>query len=208
MSVRRICLATALATVAVATSSSAAPAKKFCGLSPDDKGDVVATQAAAQSTTPDPALDIVMGDVGSDKKTVTGVLRVDKLSRPAPTSPAGTTYEVRLASAASDAVYTLWAHVTGATATYGVGTVNDATAAQLVDSTGAATGVIDMKKNEIRISAPLAAIGAPKPGASLDIAQVVVKRSAGNQYYGRFADDASGGKTYKVAAPTCVPIGK
>lgn len=192
----------------VAGGAAAAPAKKSCGLGPDDKGDVVATQASEETKTPDAALDLVMGDVGSDKKTVTALVRVDKLARPAPTSPTGTVYEVRLLTAAGDKTYTLWAHVTGATATYGVGTVNDVTAAQLVESTGTATGVVDMAKSEIRISAPLTALGSPKIGSNLDMAEIVVKRSAGNQYYGRFADSGAGLKPYKIGSPTCVPVGK
>ena len=86
----------------------------------------------------------------------------------------------------------LWAHLTGATASFGVGTVNDATAAQLVDSTGTATGVVDLAKNEIRISAPLSALGSPKQGSKLSFAEIVVKRSAGNQFYGRYADSGGG----------------
>ena len=206
MKVRSSGFVAALAIIGLATSAGAAPAKS-CNLAPDPKGDVVATQASEATVTPDPALDLVMGDVGTDKTTVTGLVRLDKLSRPAASSPAGAVYEVRLLTATGELTYTLWAHLTGATATFGVGTVNDATAAQLVDSTGTATGVVDLAKNEIRISAPLSALGSPKQGSKLSFAEIVVKRSAGNQFYGRYAD-SGGGKSYKVGSPTCVPVGK
>jgi hypothetical protein len=78
----------------------------------------------------------------------------------------------------------------------------------MVNSTGTATGVVDLAKSEIRISAPLAAIGSPKAGSLLSVSDVVVKRSAANQYYGRFADSQGGGRAYKLGTPTCVPVGK
>jgi hypothetical protein len=197
----------ALGAAALATSAGAAP-KKSCNLAPDPKGDVVATQASEATKTPDAALDLVMGDVGSSKTTVTGVIRLDKLAVPASTSPGGTVYEIRVGTLSSDSDYTLWANVTSAGATFGVGTVDATTPADLVNSTGTATGVVDTAKSEIRISAPLTALGSPKLGSPLSISDVVVKRSAGNQYYGRFADSQGGGTSYKLGTPTCVPVGK
>lgn len=210
MKTRAILLTAAVAscTLAGVHAEAASKAKPICKNVIDDKGDVVLTQAAEQSKTPDPALDIVSADLGSNTKAVTAVIRLDKLARPASTSPAGTVYELRVTHAKSDLVYTLWAHVTGATATYGVGTVDGASPQpELVKSTGTATGVVDVAKSEIRITAPYSALGGAKVGVKAAIDLVVVKRSAANQYYGRYADSASGGKGFVFGAPSCVKVG-
>ena len=207
MKIRSAAVVSLLAAGVLAPGAVAAPQKVSCNLAPDPKGDVVLTQASEATSTPDAALDLVMGDVGTNATTVTGVIRLDKLARPAPTSPGGTVYEIRLDAAGAEATHTLWAHVTGATATFGVGTIDDVTVAELAKSTGTATGVVDMAKSEIRISAPLSAIGSPKKGSKLLISDVVVKRSAANQFYGRYADSGASG-TYRVGTPTCVPVGR
>lgn len=200
-------LLSSAATGVAAEAATKAKPKPICKNVFDDKGDVVLTQAAPESVTPDPALDLVSADLGSNAKVVTAAIRVDKLARPASTSPGGTVYELRFTHAKSDLTYTLWAHVTGATATYGVGTVDPAATAHLVESTGTATGVVDLAKNEIRITAPYSALGGAKVGVKVGIDEVVAKRSAANQFYGRYADDATGGKSFLFGAASCVKVG-
>lgn len=205
----RAALATgALLTAGLTTyAGAAAKAKPMCNNVKDDKGDVVLTQANDATKTPDAALDLVSADLGSNTKVVTAAIRLDKLARPASTSPGGTVYELRITHSKSDLTYTLWAHVTGATATYGVGTVDSSAATELATSTGTATGVIDLAGSEIRITAPYSALGGAKAGVKAGIDEVIVKRSAGNQYYGRYADNQTGGKTFVLGAPSCVKVG-
>lgn len=210
MKIHAVLLASALLATGVGVSAEAATKAKpkpMCKNVIDDKGDVVLTQAAPESATPDPALDLVSADLGSNSKVVTAAIRVDKLARPASTSPAGTVYELRVTHAKSDLTYVLWAHVTGATATYGVGTVDTSSSAEIAESTGTATGVVDLAKSEIRITAPYSALGGAKLGLKAGIDSVVVKRSAANQYYGRYSDDASGGKSFVFGAASCVKVG-
>lgn len=211
MKIRAVLLASTLLATGVAVTAEAAAKPKpkpICKNVLDDKGDVVATQAAPESVTPDPALDLVSADLGSNTKVVTAAIRLDKLARPASTSPGGTVYELRFTHAKSDLVYTLWAHVTGATATYGVGTVEGANPTpETVNSTGTATGVVDLAKSEVRITAPYSALGGAKAGVKASIDNVVVKRSAANQYYGRYADNQTGGKGFVLGAASCVKVG-
>lgn len=213
MKIRAALLAsTLLATGLMASAEAAAKPKPkpVCKNLTDDKGDVVFAQASNATAYEDEALDIVSADLGSNAKTITAAIRVVKLAVPAQTSLA-TTYELRFTLPAGDPVFVLWANVpAGGAPTFGVGTVGDPTGQGAVDlstSTGTATGVVDIAHNEIRISAPLSAIAGAKNGLKVGLDQAVAKRTVPGQYYGRFADDGSGGKRYVLGTPSCVKVG-
>lgn len=191
-------------------AGAAAKPKPVCKNLVDDKGDVVFAQASEATAYEDEALDIVSADLGSNAKTITAAIRVVKLAVPAKTS-AATTYELRFTLPAGDPAFVLWANVpAGGPATFGVGTVGDPTgqaAADTATSTGTATGVVDLAKSEIRISAPLSAIAGAKNGLKVSLDQAVAKRTVPGQYYGRFADDGTGGKRYVLGTASCVKVG-
>lgn len=213
MKIRSALVAAAvLATGTAGIADAAKPKPKvMCKNTTDATGDVVFAQASNATAYEDTALDLVSADLASNAKTVTAVIRVAKLAIPASTS-AATVYELRWSLPAGDPVFVLWANVSGSASatTYGVGTVGDPTgqaAVELATSTGTATGSIDLAKSEIHISAPLSAFDGAKSGLKASIDKVVAKRTVPGQFYGRYADDASGGKAYVLGSPSCVKVG-
>lgn len=193
------------AATGLATQADAAKPKPICNNVVDPKGDV--GLYGDTGNTPDEALDIVSADLGSSSKGVTAAIRLSKLSSPAPTSPAAAVYELRFEHRKSGEVYTLWASITGGQATFGVGTVDTSESAEMAVSTGKATGVVDVAHNEIRIYAPYSALGGAKVGVKASIDNVIVKRGAPTNYYGRYADQGAATKTFLLGAATCVKLG-
>jgi hypothetical protein len=194
-----------LATGLAGYADAAAKPKPICNNVSDPAGDV--GLYGATGNTPDDALDIRSGDLGSNAKGVTAAIRLAKLSSPAPTSPGAAVYELRFEHRKSGEVYTLWASITGGQATFGVGTVDTSASAEMAVSTGTATGVVDTAKNEIRIFAPYSALGGAKVGVKASIDGIVVKRGVPTNYYGRYADEGAASKSFLLGAATCVKLG-
>lgn len=202
-----------LGLVASAGIAGAAP-KPVCNLLEDAKGDtfLLRTQDTAGVFGPqENSLDIVSGDLGSDGKTLTGVLRVEKLATTAATSPVGLSFRLQFSlPGAEDSNLYMTANLVAGAQSFAVG-VRDAltnTSTKLAD----AKGVFDLDKSEVRISAPLSVF---KPAA--DIKKGTKLTFAGwDQTSSRpsgagpsvFADVARSEKTYVVGDATCVPVGK
>jgi hypothetical protein len=207
----------ACAAVAASGVASAAP-KPVCNLVTDAKGDTFA--ARYQDTIhelggpglygpAEPALDILSVDVASNGKTITAVVRVDKLAKNASSAPGGLAFRVQFASEAEDDenMY-LNAATDGTKDTFTAGT--RAITANLSTKLADVKGVFDLAKNEIRISAPVSVFAAQgvKSGAvlNLDFDQTASRQLAEGR--AAFADVATGGSTYKVGTPSCVKVGK
>jgi hypothetical protein len=158
----------------------------------------------------EPALDIVSADVAADAKTITAVLRVNKLAKSASSAPGGLAFRVQFSAPGEDDenMY-LSATTTGTADTVVAGT--RAITANLSTKLADATGVFDLAKNEIRISVPLATFAAQgvKAGTPLSF-DGLDQTSARLTPTGTssFADVALSDKTYKVGAPSCVVPGK
>ena len=211
MKCRAVVLTGALLAAGLASSAQAAKPKLPCKNMTDPTGDVVFAQASNATAYEDAALDLVSGDLGSDKKVITAVIRVSKLAVPASTS-VGTTYEMRISGPAGDP-FTLWANLSASGNKFGVGTIDaDPTGTgyppETATSTGTATGVVDLAKGEIRITAPYSAFSGFKPGVKVGIDTVIAKRGLPGQFYGRYADDGAGSKSLPLGTPTCVTPGK
>lgn len=198
-------LSSAATGLAVEAGAAKAKPKPTCNNVVDAAGDV--GLYGGTPVTPDDALDLRSADLAGSAKGVTVAIRVAKLASPASTSPAAAVYDFRFTHAKSDLTFALWASVTAGQVTYGVGTVDTSASAEIAESTGKATGVFDTAKNEIRIFAPYSALGGAKLGVKATIDTVVVKRGAPTHYYGRYADDASGGKGQNLGTLTCVKLG-
>lgn len=217
----------------VAPAAIAAPkAAPACNTITDPAGDTFAlrTQDAPPAGGPqygpqDDSLDVISGDLASNGKVVTAVIRIKKLSRTVQTSPTGLTASLGFLIGGSNTVVRLYAVLaTGQTDRFDV----SATASDAVPNTpstyvGEGTGVVDLAKNEVRITAPaalLAPYGALKAGTPLfpnDAESATVARgvpaitSTPGQPMttrGPFADIAIGGKAIKVGARSCVVPGK
>jgi hypothetical protein len=208
------------ASVILAGAAVAAPkAQPVCNLVEDAKDDTFALRY--QETIHDlggpglygpaePALDIVSADVATDAKTITAVLRLNKLAKTASSAPGGLSYRVQFsAPGESDENMYLSASTTGTADTFAAGT--RAITANLSTKLTDATGIFDVTKNEIRISVPLATFaaqgvkaGVPLSFAGLDQTSARLTPTGTSS----FADVALSDKTYKVGAPSCVAVGK
>jgi hypothetical protein len=208
MRARSVLVAAALLSSAATGIASQADAKAkpkpTCNNVVDPAGDV--GLYGGTPVTPDDALDLRSADIAGSAKGVTAVIRVTKLASPASTSPLAAVYDLRFSHKKSDLTYALWASVTGGQVTYGVGTVDTSAQAEMAESTGTATGVFDTARNEVRIFAPYSALGGAKLGVKATIDTVVIKRGGPTQYYGRYADDAAGGKGQNLGTLTCVKL--
>ncbi len=187
------------------------PIKPVCNLFTDAKDDGTGFVLTDQNYLPnDPQLDIISGDVASNGKVITAVLRLADLKATDTSAPTGRTYYVNFGvgevelnlSAALDA---------DGVATYGAGFQDTAGRAGL----GAVTGVIDLAKKEVRIHAPLAIFGEKAPlkaGSKLDYVEGLAQRYVGNRTVGRgvtpSADATDPGLGYTIGAPSCVIPGK
>lgn len=218
----RLVASTTIAAVAFAGlgSASAAPA---CKLFEDPAGDTFATRAQDTAGVYGPqedAFDLLSGDIATNAKTITAVIRVAKLAKTAATSPVGLQYRMQFTIPTLDDDTNLWmgAQIEGGTTEkFQVG--KRAIAANLATKTGDVTGVFDLAKNEIRIHAPLSAFaefGGIKNGTKISLSDLdqTASRYTGvaNPVTGApvaaFADVVVGEKTYTAGRKTCVAVGK
>lgn len=212
MSTRIALTAGLAAALALGTAASAAPkAKPVCNLFTDAAGDATGFVLTDRDYLPnDPQLDIVSGDIASDGKTITAVLRLSALDASDSNAPTGRTYYVNFGigdvelnlSAALDA---------DGTATYQAGFQDTASRSGL----GPVTGVLDTAKKEVRIHAPLSIFAEKLPlkaGTRLEYVEGLAQRYVGNRTAGRgvtpSADDTAQGAGYAIGTPSCVVVGK
>jgi hypothetical protein len=208
VSIRRFTvLALALGVGCVVPAHAAVKVKQpppVCHLLVDPSGDsgpFANTAGSAAAPLQDPSLDITGADVASDGVTVTGVIRVAKLTATSDQSKFGRQWEINFLVAGKSA---------------GLVATNSP-----IDGTsyGTAKGVFDTARNEIRMSITWAELTAgtkvPKGTkiSSLSVnANAVVARPAatgGNVVsllYGNY-DDAISTSTYTVGALSCVKVG-
>lgn len=204
-----------------AAEAAKAP-KPVCNLIADAAGD--ATYNNVPGADGD---DIVGGDVASDGTKVTGVIRLKALAANDPQAPLGRSYFVEFAVKGAEAVLFVNARTypTGTLFTYGYRGIDPNSGIGTSYSLGAATGVVDLAKGEIRITAPNAGFapsGSKLPKSSkLTGLAATSWRMAGqglvpSQQVGparvplggvqMMFDDGAGG-SYTVGAPSCVKPG-
>lgn len=185
-----------------------APVKPVCNLVVDDPNDtfLLRSQEGVATGPQEDALDIVSADLASDAKRITAVIRVKKLATTIATG-VGQGYELQFLNDGENTLY-LGATITNGAQTFSVG-FRDPTANRAT-SLGEASGVFDLAKNEVRISAPVSAFSAQgtgvKPGKLLSIGTITASRNL--VAVNVFADVNEGGTTYKAGAPSCVTPGK
>lgn len=216
------------ATALVAGSASAAPARA-CGLITDAPNDTFAVRAQDSQKAYGPqedALDIIGGDIATDAKSFTAVVRVKKLAMSAGTSPGGLSYRVSFytpegaaATPVARAFFVEGRIEPSGTTTFLAG-YRDNVANGPSNFLGAGTGVFDVKASEVRITAPLSlwasTTGGVKPGMLLDLTGLdqssgrytVTNPATGGGAAAPFADVAASEKTYKAGTPSCVVVGK
>lgn len=206
-----LAVALGLTLVAAGTSVAAPKAKPkvACNLLVDDKGDGTGFVRTDMNYLPnDPNLDIVSADIATNAKTVTAVIRTDQLTATDSSSPTGRAYYANFF--VGEAQLFLSAALDGAgNASYTGGFIETRRR-----SLGEATGVIDLKKKEIRISAPLSLFAekaSMKPGTKITELNALAQRFIGARGVAGVtpsADAAEGGLTYTAGSPSCVAVGK
>jgi hypothetical protein len=205
------------ASVILAGAAVAAPkAKPVCNLVSDAAGDSSVYPAGGVS---DDALDVTGVDLASDKTSITGVIRVKKLSASSTNAPTGMSWTVNFSAEGTD--FSLAGHATAA------GTIVFDTA--YAGATGGSlygpgtTGVFDTTKNEVRITAPLSMLS---PQADIRAGKTKITGISGRTggeilvpdatgTFGptlfsdsEFSADTTGEAGYLAGTPSCVAIGK
>jgi len=199
-----------------------AAVKPVCKLIVDDAGD------ATYNNVPGAAGDdIVSGDVASNGKTITGVIRLAALSSPDPTAPLGHGFFVEFGVKGVESLLFLSARTypTGTKFVYGYSAADPNTGVNTSYTIGTATGVVDTAKKEVRISAPNA--GFAPAGSKLPLKSKLLTPTAKSYRIGGQGvvpsqnvgparaplggfllpfDDAAGG-SYLVGTPSCVKPG-
>ena len=142
------------ASLLVPIGASAAGRQVYCNLITDARGDT-------SSVTPDndQELDIVSADVAANEKTLTTVVRLDALSAEDPTQPAGRTYEFDF-SVGSVNFLTLGTLLLGGD-DFGAYVASSPppqpgqSGGRAATGIGQMTAVVDLKRKELRLSAPI-----------------------------------------------------
>jgi hypothetical protein len=222
----------ALAAPAATAAPKAAPkpvkAAPTCNTIIDPAGDTFAARSQDQQGAygpQDDSLDILSADLASDGKVVTAAVRIKTLSRAISTSPTGLTVGLGFLIGTGDTVVRLQAVLpSGQEDRFEVAAIApDALPNQPATFVGTVTGVVDLPKNEIRITAPaamLAPYGTLAPGtklfpneaesatASRAVPPITSTPGQPMTTRGPFADIAAGGKAVKVGELSCVVPGK
>lgn len=199
-SLRTVLAATSVAAVALAGGAVAAPTKAapVCNLIMDPAGDTAG---------PSTALDIVSGDIASNGKTLTGVIRLAALAESDLSSPTGVAWGMRLTSPKAELPYYLLAtKFQGSAVEFTYGQVDGTSLVEL----GAGTGIVDVAKKEVRIHAPVKAFGL-KPGTKVTDLTAQGRRAIGTAgvalYTNADSSDPTTSKSYTTNAPSCVKPG-
>jgi hypothetical protein len=226
----RLALVPVAALVALVAPAAVAAPKTgpVCNTITDPAGDTFAVRSQDGEGVygpQDDSLDVISGDLASDGKVVTAVVRIKKLSRTVSTSPTGLTASLGFLIGGSNTQVRLYAVlVSGQADRFEVGSLaSDAVPNTPSTYVGEAKGVVDLAKNEVRITAPaalLAPFGDLKPGTPLfpneaesatvarGVPAITTTPGQPMSTRGPFADIAAGGKAIKVGAPSCVVPGK
>lgn len=203
----RISLAVVTVASVLSAGLASAAAPVSCKLVVDKAGDASLTTATPVGPS-EGALDITYVDLATDKTKMTGVFGLTKAAADAATAPNG--YRQLLfftAPGFADPVFLSASSAarTGVTFSFGADQVDG------LATLGAASGVLDTKKNEIRITAKLSDLKAGginlKPGMVLTAISGVTSRdfTAAFLYADRANTDP---KDYTVGAKSCVAVGK
>jgi hypothetical protein len=185
--------------------------KPVCNLLTDAAGDADGTflQEGMLPSSED-AVDIVSGDVAADTKFLTTVLRVKKLAASSATAPGGLHWKF-FVTVGGSTIYTQVIAPVGGSPSFGYGHIDPTAGTSSRD--GDAQGVLDLAKNEVRVSIPAGSLPVKlKTGTRID----TLEPNAG-RYYGSptgspslsdSTDLATSSKVFKVGQLSCVKPGK
>ena len=206
----------------VAAGGALAAPKPVCNLINDAKDDtfLVRSQDSAGAFGPqEDALDIVSGDLASDGKVLTAVLRVKKMALTAGTSPNGLSFRVQFTHSGLDEDTNLFLSGRAGSGAQVFTAGTRAITANVSTKIADVKGVFDVAKSEVRIHAPLDVFkgvgGGIKPGTKISFGELdqtasrfVAVNPASGADQAVFADVTRSVNSYTVGAPSCVVPGK
>jgi hypothetical protein len=199
----------ALAATAGVAGAATPKVKPACNLLTDAAGDATGSFIAEGLPTPnEDAVDIVSGDVATKGRVLTSVLRVKKLSESSLSAPGGLHWKFFF-NVDGTQVFTQAVAEAGAAPTFVIGTIDEATGTST--TLGDVTGVIEVAKNEVRVTAPFSILPAtPKPGSKITSLEPNAGRyvNAVAVSFSDSTDTATSSNSYTVGAPSCVAVGK
>lgn len=230
MKFRAVALSVALLSASVAAPAALAakkpapkPLPKVCNLITDPTGDASYNNAPGSGGD-----DLTGGDVASDGKVVTAVIRVASLTVPDPQWLPGRNYVLYFATKGSANTLFLAARTypQGTQFSYGYQAPDPTSGINTNYKLGDGTGTVDTAKNEVHITAPLSAFSAAQvkltPGTKLIGLDAQTQRIAGQGLVPSQSvagtrvpigglllqfDDAAGAKPYVIGQPSCVKAG-
>lgn len=185
----------------LATTPALSAPKRYCEIVKDAEGD-----ATGQADS----VDIVAGDLASNAKQLTAVIRVKKVVASEPTAPLGLYYSMRFTVPGRERPYFVSATRDLQGDYFQFGEVNG----NLNSGLGEGTGVFDTVKNEIRIHVPAAMDGSTplKPGTKINDVRAFVQRQIGTRtaaaLSGADSTPADALGAYVAGAPSCTAVGK
>lgn len=160
MKARPVLLALALLAPVVGPAAEAATRPKpkpVCQIIKDAPGDATYNNVPGDGND-----DIVTGDLASDGRTITGVVRLAALAQPDPAAPLGQAFFVRFSPRGVDKLLFLSARTfpSGTTYSFGYSAADPNTGIDTSYTLGEAKGVVDTTKKEVRVTVPVAAFKA------------------------------------------------
>ena len=224
MKTRAVLLALPLALLSTGGALTVADAAKapVCNIVTDPAGDAGLSAVPGEGND-----DIVSADVASDGKTITGVLRLAALDANDPMAPFGHNYIVNFSAKGVENPLFLAARTypTGTKFIFGYQSTDPTLPLNISYPIGDATGVVDLAKKEIRVSAPNA--GFAPAGSKLTLGTkllgvgalsyriagqgLVPSQSVGGHFVplGGLSEqfDKAEGGNYVVGTPSCVKPG-
>ena len=202
-----VALVAAVATSGVATAAVKKPAPKpVCNLITDDAGD-----ASLQPPVPsDDSLDIVGGDLASDGKNVTAVIRVKDLAATSPGAVTGRNYYFlfELPTAENPVYFSYEEDATGGVGKFGALVPDDSTGVGTYTSSGDAVATVVADKNEIHLTVPVSALAAlGKMGKGVKASNLSISTTLVRGVLVATIEDATG-KSYVAGSKSCVTPGQ
>jgi hypothetical protein len=207
-SILRAAVVIALSTAAVGVGAATAAPKASCNLVTDPAGDATGFVVTGLPLPNDATLDILSGDIASNAKVVTGVLRMAAMGSDS-TAPLGRTYYLNFTINGTKVFLSAVLDADGA-ATFKAGDFTGTNSGR--KTIGEVSGVVDVAKKEIRITASTKTWpDTIKPGTKLGGLNPLAQRYFGTSTTGGAtptADDATSEAVYTGGAPSCVVPGK
>jgi hypothetical protein len=204
--------------LAAPVATAAGPNKPACDQVKDARGDVLVTEPGVDNGD----YDITSADIATNKKLITVVIRLTSLAAEDPSSPMARDYEFDFS--ANGHAFDLSASLLTGGADFRAAVYDRSTPGGRVGSDlGRVTGIIDVRRHEIRMTAPLSlfapyasfkqtyvdhlAVSSARAVGQDGVASPDGRVTVGSQSTAVVVDDASSQARYMPGARTCVSIG-